>query len=421
MKLGRGIEIGRAGRLLLKISLMLLVTLALLEAISSAIWWGRDCTDLAGKEVCLLPRQIIYKDQVEDLDRLIDDTSTYYCFDPVLGWSIRPDVEAEQEGIPYTSNSIGIRSLRPYDLAPPTGVTRIAAFGPSFTHADEVPDRDTWEYLMEQSRPDLEVMNWGVAGYGTDQSFLRYKTQGAAYSPAIILIGFEEENPRRNVNRYRPFYSGGTDFPLTKPAFVLDEEGLKLLPNPFGSAAELRDTVLHDPNRFLDMVCPEDYYCSRPLYQQFALDRLKSFRFLRTLASEVQNSGNGHIYSSDLLDSYKDQRLVKLSVAIFQAFVEEIRRNGATPVIVAFPRQGTLERQAQGEPPYYLSGVSSFRSKGIHVLDLADPLVSACREEGIEPASLFAAHGHYNEHGNLLIGQAVLSYLCQQKLLQDCP
>jgi hypothetical protein len=407
-------------RSLLKIVLSLFITLALLEAASSVIWLGQDCISFSGKEICLLPRPILEDSQIADLDRLINDPQTYYQFDPVLGWSIRPNRSAEQEGAIYTSNSIGIRALRSYAPRPPAGITRIAAFGPSFTHADEVSDKAAWTYQMEQARPDLEVMNWGVAGYGTDQAFLRYKTQGAAYAPAIVLIGFEEENLRRNVNRFRPFYSGGTDFPLTKPVFVLDGTALQLLPNPFDSAAGLRDVVLYDPNRFLDMVCPVDYYCLRPRYQQFALDRLKSFRFLRTLIFEVQYSNEMRRYSSPLLESYKDPRQVDVSIGLFRLFIEEVRRNGAVPVVIAFPRQGTVERYAQGEQPYYRGGAAFFQDEGIYTLDLADSFVAASREQGVELSAFFARHGHYNEAGNRLVGQAVLGYLCQQKLLSEC-
>jgi hypothetical protein len=75
----------------------------------------------------------------------------------------------------YVSNSAGIRSNREYNLIAPPGVTRIVAFGDSFTHGDEVPNQETWEYLLEQSRDEVEVMNFGVQGYGADQAYLRYK------------------------------------------------------------------------------------------------------------------------------------------------------------------------------------------------------------------------------------------------------
>jgi hypothetical protein len=407
-------------RVFFKIVLLFLITLVLLEAVSYAVWWGGDCRTLSGKEVCLLPRPILLDSQIADLNRLIDDQETYYQFDPLLGWSIRPNRSVENEGVTYTSNAIGIRALRSYSPRPPSGVTRVAAFGPSFTHADEVADDATWTYLLEQARPDLEVMNWGVNGYGTDQAFLRYKAQGTAYAPDIVLIGYEEENLRRNVNRFRPFYSGGTDLPLTKPAFVLDGAGLELLPNPFDGADKLRDAVLHDPNHFLDTVCPADYYCLKPRYQQFALDRLRSFRVLRTLIFEIQYSNEMRGYSAPLLESYQDRSQWELADRLLHTFVEEVRRNGAVPVIVVFPRQGTVERYAEGEPPYYRAGVLYFRAEGIYVLDLADYFVAARREEGVELGTLFGPHGHYNEAGNRLVSQAVLSYLCQQEILAGC-
>ena len=132
---------------------------------------------------------------------------------------------------------------------------------------------------MEQSRADLEVMNWGVGGYGTDQAFLRYSMQGVAYRSQVVIIAYEEDNLRRNVNRYRPFVHAQTGLPLTKPVYVLAGDGLSLLENPFQSLAALREAATADPKRFLDAVCPNDFFCVRDRYEPSILDWLKSLSF----------------------------------------------------------------------------------------------------------------------------------------------
>jgi hypothetical protein len=405
---------------LIKIGLVGLVTWVLLEAVSRLIWGGHDCAKLLTRETCLLPAPLLTEDQLEALDNLASDKKTYYRFDPVLGWSIRPSVSTEHNGATYTSNAIGIRALRDYTPHPAKGVRRIAAFGPSFIHCDEVSDEATWTYFLENSQPGLEVMNWGVPGYGTDQALLGYETRGAAYAPGIVLIGYEEENIRRNVTRFRPFYAGNTDLPLTKPAFILESTGLKLLPNPFGSAAELRDTILHDPNGFLDRVCPYDLYCVRPRYQPLPLDGLKSFRLLRTLIFAVEYANKVSTFSSPLLDAYQDPYQQQLTLHLIYTFIEKVQQNGAVPVIVIFPRLGTVERYNQGEAPYYYAGVLRLRGEGIYILDLTEPLANAGRSQGIEVSSFFSPGGHYNEAGNRVVSQAILAYLCQQKILAGC-
>ena len=62
---------------------------------------------------------------------------------------------------------------------PPPGSLRIAAFGDSFTHGDEVPNEDTWQEILMRAHPDVEAMNFGVGAYGLDQAFLHYQRDGA--------------------------------------------------------------------------------------------------------------------------------------------------------------------------------------------------------------------------------------------------
>ena len=49
------------------------------------------------------------------------------------------------------------------------------------------------------------------------------------------------ENVNRVVNRYRPFYSPRSGVALSKPRFVLEGDGLRLLPNPVSGPGQLDD------------------------------------------------------------------------------------------------------------------------------------------------------------------------------------
>ena len=43
---------------------------------------------------------------------------------------------------------------------------------------------------------------------GWTKSFLRYLKVGTTYNPDIVFIGYMSENIARNVNIFRPFYTG---------------------------------------------------------------------------------------------------------------------------------------------------------------------------------------------------------------------
>jgi hypothetical protein len=408
-------------KLIAKLGAMVLITLVLLESAAQFVWWRRDCVSVSGKDLCLLPDSLLSPAQLSSLQDLEQAEGRYYQFDPLLGWSVKPNSRTMEDGHLYASNDAGVRALRHYDEVAPPGVTRLAVFGPSFAHGSEVSNQDTWTYQMERGHPNLEVMNWGVDGYGTDQAFLRYKTQGAAYHPDVVIIVYEEENLRRNVNRFRPFYTDSTGIPLTKPVFVLTgDDELQMLDNPFPSVSALRQAALDNPNYFLDRVCPHDFFCVRERYQVSPFDIFKSCRFLRTLAFEVKHAGTLPDFSTPLLDAYKDQAQTETTVRLINLFVETVWHNGALPVVVTFPRRGTVEHYSAGEMPIYYEGVVQLQADGIHAFDLTPALVSA-NAGSSDFSRLFAPGGHYSEVGNQVVSAAILDYLCQESILTECP
>src|SRR5512147_1251033 len=133
---------------------------------------------LAGIDVA--PYDLLFGDRPEDAVR---DEDPYFCFDSDLGWCIRPN-GVSKNGL-FRANAVGLRGDRDYAPQPPTGVTRIAVFGESFVHGDKVANEETWPHLLEIAAADVEVLNFGVNGYGTDQALLRYRRDGVAYHPQV--------------------------------------------------------------------------------------------------------------------------------------------------------------------------------------------------------------------------------------------
>ena len=76
------------------------------------------------------------------------------------------------------------------------------------------------------------MLNFGIQASAPDQGWLRYQRDGKPYRSCAVLVGFQVENVNRVVNRYRPFYSPRSGVAFSKPRFVLEGDGLRLLPNP---------------------------------------------------------------------------------------------------------------------------------------------------------------------------------------------
>jgi hypothetical protein len=124
----------------------------------------------------------------------------WYQPDPFVGYSLKPGVQGwyTREGQSYVRvNSDGLRD-REHSKQKPPNTVRIAVLGDSFSEAMHVPQEDTFWWLMERRLKDcpqfagknIEVINFGVSGYGTAQELLMLRHKVWEYQPDIVLLAF---------------------------------------------------------------------------------------------------------------------------------------------------------------------------------------------------------------------------------------
>ena len=154
--------------------------------------------------------------------------------DSILGWSPSP-IYKSQDGL-YVYNKDGIRSDDILTEFPEKNKLRIAIFGDSYVHGDEVRFENTigkyLQNLFYQQNIEIEVLNFAVSGYGMDQAFLRWQLIQEIFQPDIVILGVQFENVKRGINILRPFYYYITEIPYSKPRFVVSENKLELIKNP---------------------------------------------------------------------------------------------------------------------------------------------------------------------------------------------
>lgn len=133
-------------------------------------------------------------------------TNNFYTADNELSYTVGKDKEyiryvqkdqrifyikeGVKEGLADKSSAQGLRALRNYSLVPPEDTLRVAAFGDSFVFGDYQPEHTIWTYFLEKSMGQLEVLNFGVSGYGLGQSYLRYLKDGLRYNPDVIIFNY---------------------------------------------------------------------------------------------------------------------------------------------------------------------------------------------------------------------------------------
>jgi hypothetical protein len=124
-----------------------------------------------------------------------------YAFEPHTGGILNPGAEGwwMGEGVAYISiNKEGFRD-RDHAVEKEPGVFRIAVLGDSYTEAFQVPQENVYSSIVEtRLQRDcpafrgrrVEVLNFGVSGYGTTQELLIYRHFARKYKPDLVLVGF---------------------------------------------------------------------------------------------------------------------------------------------------------------------------------------------------------------------------------------
>lgn len=160
--------------------------------------------------------------------------------DPVTGYALRPHAEgwSRDEGNAYvTINGFGMRN-REVTVAKPPHTLRIAVLGDSFMEGVQVADDEVFAAVLERElgacMPDkrIEVLNFGVSGFGTAQQLLLLQDRVWKFEPDIILLSFFAGNDIRDNTQAM---TNGTDVPF----FTL-QSGALALDNSFAETAFFR-------------------------------------------------------------------------------------------------------------------------------------------------------------------------------------
>jgi hypothetical protein len=165
-------------------------------------------------------------------------SASYFVYDRDLGWTVGPN-RRSSDGL-YFSSAEGIRSARPnVRTADENPRFRVALIGDSHAFSFEVPFEDSWGYHLQRLLGrDVQVLNFGVDGYGIDQAYLRYQRDVRRWKPKVVVIGFGGHDLWRGVAVY-PFVSFGWPGYLVKPRFSIEKGALKLLNTPLPSPDEI--------------------------------------------------------------------------------------------------------------------------------------------------------------------------------------
>jgi hypothetical protein len=175
------------------------------------------------------------------------------------------------------------------------------------------------------------------------------------------------------------FSPTGVEFPYARPRLVTDSPDWQPLNLPVPTPHEI---FAHVSIRDLPHLEHDRFFYELDWPRQNAWQLLEwsyLFRFLSSIRPLV----------TSLSPTHSNDALVGLAKKVLTAFVEEVRRDGAIPLIVHLPYQDELLAEAQGRPIAPPYGATLLRRTGIRFVELAPCLIAAKALDG------FAQGGHY--------------------------
>ncbi len=347
----------------------------------------------------------------------------FHRLDDQRGWAPRAGVEGwwTKEGKAYIRNNrAGFRD-RDHDLTKPDGVFRLAVLGDSFTEARALPLEETFWSVAGRDLgacpaldgAEMEVLNFGVSGYGTAQQLVTLRDHVLAYEPDLVLLAFYSGNDVWNNNR-------ALDGHADRPYYTLDDDSL-VLDDSFRRSARFQTKMawqdvkhgLVNASHVLQLI-KAGYYAGKAMWRGAAPD-----------AGGFTASPSDGVYRASVDDAWYDAWAV--TEALITALRDDVAESGAALWIASLSNAVQTHPDPQMRSDFAAAlGVETLSypddriaafaaSQGIPSITLAPPL-RAYAEANNATLHGFAGgtpgYGHWNRQGHAQAGALIAEAIC---------
>ena len=352
-------------------------------------------------------------------------SANFYRRDQILGATLRPGAHGwwTREGRDYIRiNSDGLRD-REHSINKPPNTFRIAVLGDSYAEALQLPMQQAFWSIMESrlrgcaamSNQNVEVINFGVSGYGTAQELLTLRQRVWKYDPDVVLLTVTTGNDISDDSRQ---LKGADDLPY----FVLSD-GKLILDDSFRNNRRVRwhaSTAGH----------VWDWTIDRSLALQAMREGLNAIS-ARYQASRDQKAGKidqvglfNQVYHEPTDPIWTNAWQV--TEALIVEMSREVHNRGAQFVVVTLSspvqvhpdpklRADFMQREGISDLFYPDRRIQSLCDReGIPILVLA-PVLQAYAEQHrvfLHGFDQNVGGGHWNQQGHAVAGELISSWLC---------
>ena len=348
------------------------------------------------------------------------DTGAYLVRHPTLGHFHVPNFSGWIKSREFTTHvrisPLGLRDRRS-DYVKPPETLRILLLGDSFASAVQVQAHETLAARLEQALSQdagkpFEVINAGVAAYGTGQEYLLLDQEGVRYQPDLVLLLFFVGNDVAN-NNYRLELPDGNLRLALKPYFDLERDGsLRFIEGPPPAPSTALTQRLRDCCVLFNVV---ETGVMNKLNRDYPREELEAVGGLRTPVRDLYNTRPGDEW-------VRAWRISELLLARVRDRAAEV---GARLTIVGIPEWRTLDpvewrrvlagtrladsRLDAAYPTNQLETIS--QRLGVHYVDLLPPLRQA--SAGSSVPLYYDFDKHWTAAGHAVAAQAVEQALRQ--------
>ncbi len=284
--------------------------------------------------------------------------------DPILGWP-------SKRALAHDFDEHGAR-VDPF--FPPPHEVCISVYGGTFAYGAQVSDEKTWSALLSQHL-GCRVANYGVAGYGTDQAYLRYSINRADIAPVVVLTFFSGDI-RRNVNQFRNLLSANTALQM-KPRFVFEEGLLTYVPPPRVLPERATELILSP-----GLILPYEYFLPGGVSGVIEATFPYTFAVGKLLLSQqLQARMHRRPEWLEFYDPSHSSKALQVTVGIIERFVVEAKQRSQEPVIALAPEPFEVVLGVARGQFVYESLKRELLSRGIEVFDVGERILDLTRDK----------------------------------------
>ncbi len=368
----------------------------------------------------------------------------WYATDPDRGYGLRAGVAGwyRREGGSYVRiNSEGLRD-REHARQKPANTFRIAVLGDSFSEAMHVSMEETYWALLESKLKDcpalqgknVEVINFGVSGYGTAQELITLRRKVWDYQPDMVMLAMTTFNDISDNSRALKKTEEIPYFVFSNNQLVLDDSFLQSRTyRRLDSRLNRLGRAIRDGSRVFQALHNAQFAFKRYLEERRARKVLAAQQ-----QQQQQSQGNQappaitKIVDFGIYEEPKDPAWIdawRVTEGLITTMRDEVRAHGAEFLVVILSndvqvlpksqsRENFIKGIGGGDLFYANRRLKEFcEREGIDVLSIAEPMLAYAEQHQVylHGFGREIGNGHWNPAGHAVAAGLITEKVCEMQ------